>query len=57
MRVLLFCLALLVAVFAFPPMVQSRFRKSHSQDANIQPFIRFRKSSFSPWTDPSLAYN
>ncbi|CAJ0604116.1 unnamed protein product [Cylicocyclus nassatus] len=56
MRVLLFCLALFVAVLAFPQELQSRFRKSHSPDANIQPFIRFRKSSYNTWLDPFPAY-
>ncbi|PAV59614.1 hypothetical protein WR25_08202 [Diploscapter pachys] len=40
----LFCLSLAVP----PPFIQNRFRKSQPQDANIQPFIRFRKS-----VDPS----
>ncbi|CAD6195449.1 unnamed protein product [Caenorhabditis auriculariae] len=45
----LLCLLVIAAmtsfVDAFPGLqTQSRYRKSQPQDANIQPFIRFRKS-------------
>ncbi|KAK5985824.1 hypothetical protein GCK32_007905 [Trichostrongylus colubriformis] len=57
MRILLVCLALLLSVCAFPSEIQTRLRKSHPQDVNIQPFIRFRKASYNSWIDPLIAYH
>ncbi|XGW28868.1 hypothetical protein V3C99_008568 [Haemonchus contortus] len=57
MRILLFCLALLLSVCGFHSEAQTRLRKSHAQDANIQPFIRFRKASYGSWIDPLNAYH